>query len=55
MSSAKKGNSNSDDDEDMMKNDAFMTQMRDKLETCSLNSDSSKQSSDYFKPIHLCP
>jgi hypothetical protein len=33
----------------MTKNDAFKTQMGDKLETCSLNSDSSKQSSDYFE------
>jgi hypothetical protein len=45
----------SEDDEDMTKNDAFMTQMRDKLETCSLNSDSSEQSSDYFEAYTFRP
>jgi hypothetical protein len=48
-SSTSKGHNDSEDDDDMTKNDAFMTQMRDKLETCSLNSDSSEQSPDYFE------
>jgi hypothetical protein len=47
--SAKKGSSLSESDEDEVKNDVFMTQMRDKLETCSINSSSSKDASDYFE------
>jgi predicted aspartyl protease len=54
-SSASKGNNDSDDYKDVSKNDTFMTQMRDKLETCSLNSDSSKQSSDYFEAYTFRP
>jgi hypothetical protein len=54
-SSASKGHNDSDDDKDMTKNDAFMTQMQDKLETCSLNSDSSKQSSDYLEAYTFRP
>jgi hypothetical protein len=53
--SVSKGHNDSDEDEDMTKNDAFMTQMRDKLETCSLNSDSSEQLSDYLEAYTFRP
>jgi hypothetical protein len=39
----------------MSKNNAFMTQMRDKLETCSINSSSSEESSDYFEAYTFRP
>jgi hypothetical protein len=45
----------SDSDDALVKNDAFMSQMRDKLETCSLSDNSSKQSDDYFQSYTFPP
>jgi hypothetical protein len=45
----------SDSDDALVKNDAFMIQMRDKLETCSLSDNSNKQSDDYFQSYTFPP
>jgi hypothetical protein len=45
----------SDSDDASANNDAFMSQMRDKLETCHLIDHSSKHSDDYFQAYTFRP